>query len=100
MDIKKLESSVRIRFNHHQSRLLMEEKYSAQLIIVNQDGTWLVTPELILYLKLASKTTILLDYYKVPVKINSNELLKLAQTTYDEVMLAWYTEYQSLTSKR
>lgn len=100
MDIKKLESSVRSRFNHQQSRILLEEKFSAQLIIVNQNGTWLVTPELLGYLRLASKTTILLDYYKVPVKINSSELLKIAQTTYDEVMLAWYTEYQSLASKR
>lgn len=100
MDIKKLESSVRTRFNHHQSRILLEEKYSAQLIITNQNSTWEVTTELLSYLKSAPRTTILLDYYDVPVQINTKELLGVAQATYDEVMSEWHKEYQELSIKR
>lgn len=100
MDTKKLENSVRVRFNHQQSRILLEEKYTAQLIITNQDSTWEVSTELIGYLKAAPKVTILLDYYNVPVKVITKELLEAARETYNNVMTAWYNEYQELSKKR
>lgn len=100
MDTKKLIVNVKSRFDHRQSKLYLEEKYSGQLVLVDQGGLWQVTPALLTFLRTAPETTILLDSNDRPVKITTDTLLTAAETIYDSVMKQWYTEFQELSKQR
>lgn len=100
MDTNKLIAEAKARFKHYESKLYLEEKYLNRLFIAAQGGMWVVTPELLGFLRTAPHSVILRDSYNNPVQVNSAELLEDAQALYDEVMLAWLTEYTELNTNR
>ena len=101
MDTKSLIREAHARFNHNAAKQLLKEKYQAKLIIANQGGLWKATPELIGYLKLNQHEEVYLeDMYHNPLKVTRNELLTKLIETYDQVMVQWHEEYQTLKHKR
>lgn len=97
---KNIIQEIKARFNHHESKLYLQEKYTNQLSLAAQGGLWTISPELIAYLKMADEETILVDNYNHPVRVNSAELLHTLQTHYKTVTESWLSEYNSLCEKR
>ncbi len=101
MDTNALIREARARFQHQESKVYLQEKYQAQLTIVNQGGMWTITPELIGYLRSCpDETTIMIDNYKKPIKVVVSEILEDFENTYQEVMESWYEEFEQLRGKR
>ena len=101
MDTKELISQAKARYNHQQSRIALQSKYSAELTTTYGGGLWEVTPELIAFISaLSDKEIILKDSYDNPIKVNREEILELLKTKYNTVMLEWYNEHQSLSKLR
>jgi len=101
MDTKTLIREAHARFDHNSAKKILKEKYQAKLIIANQNGLWKASPELIGYLTASTQDNIILsDTYENPVTVNRLELLNALNTTYNEVMLGWHTEFQELRHKR
>lgn len=97
---KNLIQEIKARFNHHESKLYLQEKYINQLTMVSQGGLWTITPELLGYLKNAEEETILIDNYNQPVKVNTQELLKTLEEKYKTVTENWLNEFNSVCQKR
>lgn len=97
---KKIIEDIKARFNHHESKLYLREKYSNQLTIASQGGMWTISPEFIATLKNLDSQTILIDNYGIPIKINVPDLLEVIITQYNEVMNQWLDEYTQLKNKR
>ena len=101
MDTKELIAQAKARYNHQQSRVALQSKYSAELTITYGGGLWEVTPDLIAFLSaLSSRNVVLQDSYNNPIKVKRKELLELLKTKYNTVMLEWYNEQQSLSKLR
>lgn len=100
MSTEKISQNVRARFNHHQSRVYLAEKYQNQLTLVSQGGIWTVTPELLVFLQSSSTTVILLDDNDRPTKVNAKELYVAAQELYDTIMSDWHKEFTELEKNR
>lgn len=97
---KNLIQEIKARFNHHESKLYLQEKYTNQLTMVAQGGLWTITPQLLGYLKTADDETILIDNYNQPIKVNSAELLETLQDQYKTVTENWLSEFNALREKR
>lgn len=97
---KNLIQEIKARFNHHESKLYLQEKYTNQLTMVAQGGLWTITPQLLGYLKTADDETILIDNYNQPIKVNRAELLETLQTQYKTVTENWLSEFNALREKR
>lgn len=98
---QQLSQDVRARFNHQESKRILEEKWCGKLIIFTQYGTWKCSPELIAFLRTEpAESVILQDYYNRPVRVSVAELLTEVQKTYTEVMSAWRTEFQETARMR
>lgn len=98
---QQLSEDIRARFNHQESKRILEEKWNAKLIIFTQYGTWKCSPELMAYLRTeTSDTVILLDYYNRPVRVSVEDLLSEVEKTYTEVMSEWRTEFQDTARLR
>lgn len=101
MDTKELIAQAKARYNHQQSRVALQSKYSAELTITYGGGLWDVTPELIAFVStLSDNEVVLQDSYDNPIKVNRKEILELLKNKYNTVMLEWYTEHQSLSKLR
>lgn len=100
MDVEKLVSDIKIRFNHHENKLYLQEKYQNQLTIADQGGVWRITPELLGFLRTAGEYEILLDDYKKPCRVHVPSLLNQLTQKYTEIMTAWYAEFQELSKLR
>lgn len=100
MNTTHLVNNIRARFQHHEAKLYLEEKYLSQLTIVSHNGIWTITPELIAYLQKAPTETILIDNNTRPIKVNSSELLAEFTDVYNNVMNSWYEEYSELEKRR
>lgn len=100
MDTEKLVSDIKIRFNHHENKLYLQEKYLNQLILADQGGVWRITPEILAFLRTAGEFEILLDEYKKPCMINVPLLRSRLTSKYTEVMEAWLHEFQELSKLR
>lgn len=98
---QQLFEDVRARFNHQESKRILEEKWSGKLLVFTQYGTWKASPELIAYLRTEkNETTILLDYHERPVKVNVAQLLEEVEKTFTEVMNGWRSEFQETAKLR
>jgi hypothetical protein len=101
MDTKALIREAHARFDHNHAKQLLKEKYQAKLLVANQGGLWKVTPELLVFVDSAdSSELILLDSYENPIKVDRNQLLSSLRDTYNNVMLEWHEEFQTLRHKR
>ena len=104
MNTDELISHSRARFDHHQARILLKEKYQAKLIFAFGGGMWRAGPELINLLTASlehgQQGLVLLDLYDTPIRVDFNELLKLAKERWQEQMNSWLVEYEELNLNR
>jgi hypothetical protein len=101
MEINKLISETKARFEHNLAKSYLKEKYQNNLIFADQNGLWKATPELLSYLSSSNaKTLILLDSYDNPIKVDREKLLNNANDLYTNVMEEYYTEWNELRKQR
>ena len=101
MDTNELISHSRARFDHHQARAVLREKYQAKLTFAYKGGMFQAGPELINTLMLCPwDEAVIVDLYENPVKVAPIELKKLAEERWQEQMTAWLVEYESLNQNR
>jgi hypothetical protein len=101
MNTDELISHSRARFNHHQARITLKEKYQAKLVFAYAGGMWRAGPELINTLNLCPwDNAVIVDLYETPIKIAPIELKKLAEERWQEQMNAWLVEYEELNRNR
>ena len=101
MDTNELISHSRARFDHHQARIVLKEKYQAKLTFAHAGGMWRAGPELQNTLLTCPGTeAVLLDLYETPVKVDTRELMTLSQQRWQEQMNAWLVEYEESNRNR
>ena len=101
MNTDELISHSRARFDHHQARITLREKYQAKLTFAHGGGMWRAGPELQnTILTCPATEAVLLDLYETPVKVNARELMTLSQQRWQEQMNAWLVEYEQLNRNR
>lgn len=101
MDTKTLLAESKARFNHNSAKAYLKEKYKSKLIIAEQGGLWLATPELIGFLATSTdEYVILVDMYENPVLVNRVSLYDILYKTYNDTMGLWFSEWKELEQKR
>ena len=104
MNTDELISYSRARFDHHQARIVLKEKYQAKMTFAHAGGMWQAGPELINILTASlehgQQGLVLHDLYETPIMVDYKELLKLAQERWQEQMNAWLVEYEELNRNR
>ena len=101
MDTNELISHSRARFDHHQARMVLKEKYQAKMTFAYGGGMWRAGPELQNTLLTCPGTeAVLLDLYETPIKVATRELMTLSQQRWQEQMTAWLVEYEELNRNR
>ena len=101
MDTNELISHSRARFDHHQARIVLREKYQAKLTFAHAGGMWRASPELLVLLAtVPSSDAVIPDLYETPIRVNPEELRGLAMTRWQEQMTAWLVEYEQLNKNR
>ena len=101
MNTDELISHSRARFDHHQARITLREKYQGKLTFAFGGGMWRSGPELITLLTgRPDLDIVLLDLYDTPVRVNALQLLALAEQRWQEQRDAWLVEYESLSNDR
>ena len=101
MDTNELISHSRTRFDHHQARTVLKEKYQAKMTFAYGGGMWRAGPELLTVLAVCpDESAVLLDLYETPVKVDIRELEIAAQQRWQEQMNAWVVEHEELNRNR
>jgi hypothetical protein len=101
MNTDELISHSRARFDHHQARVVLKEKYQAKLTFAYRGGMFLAGPELINTLNLCPwDEAVIVDLYENPVRVAPIELKKLAEERWQEQMNAWLVEFDELNKNR
>lgn len=101
MDTNHLINEAKARFSHNSAKAYLKDKYNSKLLLADQNGLWKITPELISYLSsLDDYTTILLDNYGNPVKVEVKMLLTKLIHTHKQVMTEWHDEWTELEKQR
>ena len=101
MNTDELVSHSRARFDHHQARTVLREKYQAKLMFAHAGGMWCANPELLVLLATVPPgDAVIPDLYETPVRIDPDELRGLAMQRWQEQMNAWLTEYEELHKNR
>jgi hypothetical protein len=101
MDTNELISHSRARFDHHQARIVLREKYQAKMTFAYGGGMWRAGPELQNTLLTCPGTeAVLLDLYETPIKVDTRELMTLSQRRWQEQMNAWLVEYEESNRNR
>ena len=101
MDTNELISHSRARFDHHQARIVLKEKYQAKMTFAHAGGMWRAGPELLILLQACPlEDAVILDLYETPVRINIADLQHLAHSRWQEQMNAWLVEYEELNRNR
>jgi hypothetical protein len=101
MDTKELVTHSRARFDHHQARQVLRDKYQAKLHFAHAGGMWCAGPELqATLLTCPDIEAVLIDLYETPVRVDVKELMTLSQQRWQEQMTAWLTEYEQISKNR
>jgi len=101
MNTDELVSHSRARFDHHQARTVLREKYQAKLMFAHAGGMWRANPELLVLLATVPPgDAVIPDLYETPVRVNPEELRGLAMQRWQEQMNAWLAEYEELHKNR
>ena len=101
MNTDELVAHGRARFEHAAARRTLKEKYQAKLTFAHAGGMWLAGPELITLLTGRSEVDIvLLDLYETPVRVIAPQLLREAESRWQEQMNAWLVEHNELNKNR
>lgn len=99
MNIKTLVAASRARFNNHESKQYLKEKYTNMLSVAYNGSMFKVDQNLIAFLS-TTQHDIVVDEYDNPVKVNRVEFSKLVNDTYDTIMSQWLEEYTKLSQVR
>jgi len=101
MDTNELISHSRARFDHHQARIVLREKYQAKMTFAYGGGMWRADPKLLVLLATVPPgDAVILDLYETPVRVNPEELRGLAMQRWQEQMNAWLVEYEESNRNR
>ena len=101
MDTNDLISHSRARFDHHQARQVLKEKYQAKLNFAHKGGMFSATPEMIVFLNMHGDQDIVVqDLYGNPIRVVARELCDIMQARHQEQMNAWLTDYEQLNKNR
>jgi len=101
MNTDELVSHSRARFDHHQARTVLREKYQAKLMFAHAGGMWRANPELLVLLATVPPgDAVIPDLYETPVRVDPEELRGLAMQRWQEQMNAWLAEYEELHKNR
>lgn len=101
MDTRTLVEEAKQRFATQIAKDYLQNKYTNKLIVAEQKGLWKIDTAFIAYLEsVTTETTILVDQYKVPVLVNTKQLLEVVKDRYNTVMTEWHSEYQKIENKR
>lgn len=101
MNTDNLVAHARARFDHEAAKRVLKEKYQAKMIFAYHGGMWRAGPELQTTLLTCPDTeSVILDLYENPVRVNTQELLAMSQSRWQEQMNAWLVEYDELSNKR
>ena len=63
MDTKQLLIDAKARFSHLTAKAQLKDKYMSRLLIADQGGLWLVTPEIIAFLSSGEPTVVIVDTF-------------------------------------
>ena len=100
MDTNELISHSRARFDHHQARQVLKEKYQAKFIFAHAGGMWQAGPELLTLLKCCTGSVVILDLYETPVQVHAEEFYEQVLQRWQEQLNAWLVEYQEMNKNR
>ena len=101
MTTENIVATARARFDHEAAKRTLKEKYQAKLTFAHNGGLWLAGPELLSTLSACvGPTSVLLDLYDTPVKVTPNEFRDLVRGHWQEQMVTWLVEYESLSKNR
>jgi hypothetical protein len=100
MDTNELIAHSRARFDHHQARIVLKEKYQAKFVFAHAGGMWQAGPELLTLLKCCSGTVVILDLYETPVQVNAEEFYEQVLQRWQEQLNAWLVEYEEMNKNR
>ena len=101
MNTDELISHSRARFDHHQARIVLKEKYQAKMTFAHAGGMWRADPELLMLLSAVPPgDAVILDLYETPVRVNPEELRGLVMQRWQEQMNAWLVEHEELNRNR
>lgn len=102
MDVDNLVSQIKIRFDHHNQKKILQEKYQAKMIFAYSEGLWQAGPELLNLLSCCNQleNVVIPDLYGNPTKIRVDELKSLAIERWQEQMTAWLLEYDAIKTQR
>jgi len=101
MDTTELINEAKARFNHNSAKAYLKSKYQSKLIVADQGGLWTASPDLIAFLSSTQDiTTVLLDSYSNPIKVDTTKLLIKLKETYRIAMEQWHDEFSTLEKTR
>ena len=101
MDTNELVTHSRARFDHHQARVVLKEKYQAKLNFAHCGGMFKASPDMIMFLSLYGNNTVVIeDLYQNPIQVRADELCNIMKARFQEQMNAWLTDYQQLNNHR
>lgn len=101
MNTEQLLIDAKAKFNHNLAKITLQEKYKNRLVVAKYGGLWQITPELISFLKLYPKdTVVLVDTYNNPVLVECQPLADMFISIYENTMTEWYEEWKKLEQKR
>jgi hypothetical protein len=90
-----LVQEIRARHAHHEFKVLLKEKYTAQLLLVHSGGMWTINAQFLAMLRALQphhKNLVLLDAYDNPVEVDVTDLVNASTERYETVMKNWRDE--------
>lgn len=101
MTTENIVAHARARFDHEAAKRTLKEKYQAKLTFAYAGGLWRAGPELLSTVAACTgPTSVLLDLYDTPIKVNPGEFRDLVRNHWQEQMNAWLIEYDKLSQNR
>jgi len=102
MNTEDLVEHSRARFAHEAARRVLREKYLARMLFAYSGGMFRAGPELLTLLQAipVEDPVVLLDLYENPIRVDPQELQRLAFDRWQEQMNAWHVEFESNSRKR
>jgi hypothetical protein len=102
MTVELIKQISKARYLHTVAKLTAKENHVAQLLLTAQGGSFRVTCELIAFLSITKlgDTTVILDIYDNPIKVDRKLLLATAIELYSSVMDSWATAVDEINKQR
>ena len=80
---------------------MIKEKYFSRMLFAFNGGMFRAGPELqTTLLTCPDATAVILDLYENPVQVDTQQLLTMSQTRWQEQMNAWLAEHEQISQQR